>query len=139
MALMPSRVRWRKVQRGTLKGVAQRGNTVSFGEFGLQALEWAWLDGRQIEAGRVAASRAAPEGRVYIRVFPHKPISKKPLETRMGKGKGEPDKWVAEVKPGHVIYELAGVSEDKAVLAMNRVAHKLPMKTRFLARDQAVL
>jgi large subunit ribosomal protein L16 len=138
MALMPSRVRWRKVQRGTLKGVAQRGNTVSFGEFGLQALEWAWLDGRQIEAGRVAASRAAPEGRVYIRVFPHKPISKKPLETRMGKGKGEPDKWVAEVKPGHVIYELAGVSEDKAVLAMNRVAHKLPIKTRLVRRRHAL-
>ena len=138
MALMPSRVRWRKVQRGTLKGVAQRGNTVSFGEFGLQALEWAWLDGRQIEAGRVAASRAAPEGRVYIRVFPHKPISKKPLETRMGKGKGEPDKWVAEVKPGHVIYELAGVSEDKAVLAFNRVAHKLPIKTRMIRRRHAL-
>ena len=138
MALMPSRVRWRKVQRGTLKGVAQRGNTVSFGEFGLQALEWAWLDGRQIEAGRVAASRAAPEGRVYIRVFPHKPISKKPLETRMGKGKGEPDKWVAEVKPGHLIYELAGVSEDKAVLAMNRVAHKLPIKTRLVRRRHAL-
>ena len=138
MALMPSRVRWRKVQRGTLKGVAQRGNTVAFGEFGLQALEWAWLDGRQIEAGRVAASRAAPEGRVYIRVFPHKPISKKPLETRMGKGKGEPDKWVAEVKPGHVIYELAGVSEDKAVLAMNRVAHKLPIKTRLVRRRHAL-
>jgi len=126
------------VQRGTLKGVAQRGNTVAFGEFGLQALEWAWLDGRQIEAGRVAASRAAPEGRVYIRVFPHKPISKKPLETRMGKGKGEPDKWVAEVKPGHVIYELAGVSEDKAVLAMNRVAHKLPIKTRLVRRRHAL-
>lgn len=138
MALMPSRVRWRKVQRGTLRGIAQRGNTVAFGEFGLQALEWAWLDGRQIEAGRVAASRSAPEARVYIRVFPHKPVSKKPLETRMGKGKGEPDKWVAEVKPGHVIYELAGVTEDKAVLALNRVAHKLPIRTRMVRRRHAL-
>jgi large subunit ribosomal protein L16 len=135
---MPSRVRWRKVQRGTLRGIAQRGNTVAFGEFGLQALEWAWLDGRQLEAGRVAASRAAPEGRIYIRVFPHKPVSKKPLETRMGKGKGEPDKWVAEVKPGHVLYELAGVSEDKAALAFNRVAHKLPIKTRLVRRRHAL-
>jgi len=134
MALMPSRVKWRKVQRGTLRGIAQRGNDVSFGEFGLQALEWAWLDGRQIEAGRVAASRAAPEARLYIRVFPHKPISKKPLETRMGKGKGEPEKWVAEVKPGHVIYELAGVTEEKAALAFNRVAHKLPITVRMVRR-----
>ena len=138
MALMPSRVRWRKVQRGTLRGMAQRGNAVAFGEFGLQALEWAWLDGRQLEAGRVAASRAAPEARIYIRVFPHKPVSKKPLETRMGKGKGEPDKWVAEVKPGHVLYELAGVTEDKAVLAFNRVAHKLPIKTRLVRRRHAL-
>ena len=138
MPLMPSRVRWRKVQRGTLRGIAQRGNTVAFGEFGLQALEWAWLDGRQLEAGRVAASRAAPEGRIYIRVFPHKPISKKPLETRMGKGKGEPDKWVAEVKPGHILYELAGVSDDKAALAFNRVAHKLPIKTRLVRRRHAL-
>jgi large subunit ribosomal protein L16 len=134
MALMPSRVKWRKVQRGTLRGVAQRGNEVSFGEFGLQALEWAWLDGRQIEAGRVAASRSAPEARVYIRVFPHKPISKKPLETRMGKGKGEPEKWVAEVKPGHVMFELAGVTEEKAIVAFNRVAHKLPIRVRLVRR-----
>lgn len=134
MALMPSRVRWRKVQRGNLRGVAQRGNEVSFGEFGLQALEWAWLDGRQIEAGRVAASRAAPEARLYVRAFPHKPVSKKPLETRMGKGKGEPEIWVAEVKPGHVIFELAGVTEAKAVLAFNRTAHKLPIKTRLVRR-----
>ena len=134
MPLMPSRVRWRKVQRGRLRGIAQRGNEVSFGEYGLQALEWAWMDGRQIEAGRVAASRAAPEGRLYIRMFPHKPISKKPLETRMGKGKGEPEMWVAEVKPGHVIYELEGVTEEKAVLAFNRVAHKLPIKVRLVRR-----
>ncbi len=134
MPMMPSRVRWRKVQRGTLRGYAQRGNVVSFGEWGLQALEWAWLDGRQIEAGRVAASRAAPEARVFVRVFPHKPVSKKPLETRMGKGKGEPDKWVAEVKPGHVIYEITGVTEDKAILAFNRVAHKLPIRTRLIRR-----
>ena len=132
--LMPKRVKYRKQQRGRMNGKAYRGGSVTFGEFGLQALEWAWLTGRQIEAGRVAASRAAPEARIYIRVFPHKPVSKKPLETRMGKGKGEPDKWVAEVKPGHVIFELAGVNEEKAALAFNRVAHKLPITVRMVRR-----
>ena len=138
MALMPSRVRWRKVQRGTLKGIAQRGNAVAFGEFGLQALEWAWLDGRQIEAGRVAASRAAPEGRVYIRIFPHKPISGKPLETRMGKGKGEPEYWVAVVKPGTVMFEVAGVDEPTAKKCLARVAHKMSVPCRFVNRRLAV-
>jgi large subunit ribosomal protein L16 len=131
---MPKRVRWRKVQRGKLKGIANRGKDVQFGEYGLQALEWGWITGRQIEAGRVAASRSAPEGRIYIRIFPHKPVSAKPAETRMGKGKGEPDRWVACVKPGTVMYELGGVSDEKAVLAFNRVAHKLPVRVRLVRR-----
>ncbi len=134
MAMMPKRVRWRKVQRGKLRGVARRGNEVNFGEYGLQSLEWAWITGRQIEAGRVAASRNAPEGRIYIRIFPHKPISAKPAETRMGKGKGEPDRWVAPVKPGTILYELGGVTEEKAVLAFNRVSHKLPIKVKLVRR-----
>ena len=138
MALMPSRVKWRKVQRGTLRGIAQRGNEVAFGEYGLQALEWAWLDGRQIEAGRVAASRSAPEARVYIRVFPHKPVSKKPLETRMGKGKGEPEYWVAIVKPGTVMFEVAGCDEPTARKCLARVAHKMSVPCRFVARLKAV-
>jgi len=132
--MMPKRVRWRKVQRGRLRGIAHRGNQVAFGEFGLQALEWGWITGRQIEAGRVAASRSAPEGRIYIRVFPYKPVSSKPAETRMGKGKGEPDRWVAPVKPGTVMYELGGVTEEKAVLAFNRVAHKLPIRVKLVRR-----
>jgi len=138
MALMPKRVRWRKVQRGKIKGVARRGNEVQFGEYGLQALEWGWLSSRQIEAGRVAASRSAPEGRIYIRVFPWKPVSAKPAETRMGKGKGEPDRWVAPVKPGTVVYELGGVTEEKATLAFNRVAHKLPLRVKLLRRRHGV-
>ena len=134
MALMPKRVRWRKVQKGKLKGIARRGNTVNFGEFGLQSLEWGWITGRQIEAGRVAAVRSAPGGRVFIRMFPHKPVSAKPAETRMGKGKGEPDRWVACVKPGTVMYELGGVNEEQAVLAFNRVAHKLPVRVKLVRR-----
>ena len=134
MALMPKRVRWRKVHKGKIKGVAQRGNFVNFGEFGLQALEPGWITGRQIEAGRVAASRNAAEGRIYIRIFPHKPISAKPAETRMGKGKGEPDRWVAPVRPGTILFELGGVTEEKAMLAFNRVAHKLPVRVRLVRR-----
>ena len=134
MALMPSRVKWRKVQRGTLRGIAARGNEVAFGEFGLQALEWAWLTGRVIEAGRVAASRQAPEARVYIRVFPHKPVSGKPAETRMGTGKGEVEYWAAVVKPGTVLFEIGGVSEEKAKLAFKRVAHKMPVKVKLIKR-----
>ena len=134
MALMPKRVRWRKVQRGRLRGTASRGNHVSFGEYGLQSLEWGWITGRQIEAARVAISRAAPEGRAFIRIFPQKPVSAKPAETRMGKGKGEPDRWVACVKPGTVLYELAGTTSDKAVLAFNRAAHKLPVRVKLIRR-----
>ena len=134
MVLMPNRPRHRKVQRGRIRGVATRGHTVEFGEFGLQALEAGWISGRQIEAGRVAASRAAREAKIFIRVFPQKPITATAAETRMGKGKGEPDFWAAVVKPGTILYELSGVTEDVAILAFNRVAHKLPIKVRFVTR-----
>ena len=139
MPLMPKRVKFRKSQRGKMKGVAQRGNTVAFGEYGLQALDLAWVTARQIEAGRVACSHYLQrEGRVFIRIFPHKPVSGKPLETRMGKGKGEPEYWVAIVKPGHVIFEIAGVDEKTAKRALSRVAHKMPIRCRFISRKKAV-
>lgn len=138
MVLMPKRPHHRKVQRGRLRGQAARGNTVEFGEYGLQSLDAGWISGRQLEAGRVAASRAAREAKIYIRVFPHKPITATPAETRMGKGKGEPEFWAAVVKPGTVIYELGGVPEETAVLAFNRVAHKLPIRVRFVRRRMKV-
>ncbi len=137
MPMMPKRVKYRKSQRGRMRGMATRGNRVAFGDFGLQSLESAWLSGREIEAGRVAASRAAGEAKVWIRIFPHKPISKKPLETRMGHGKGEPEFWAAVVKPGTILYEIGGVPEDIARVALNRVAHKLSVKTRFVRRMAA--
>jgi large subunit ribosomal protein L16 len=132
---MPKRVKFRKAQKGRIRGNATRGNTVSFGEFGLQSLEPGRVTARHIEAGRVAASHyLAREGRVYIRIFPHKPVSAKPLETRMGKGKGEPEFWTALVKAGTVMYEVGGVGEDIAKRALLRVAHKMPVKTRFVYR-----
>ncbi len=132
---MPKRVKFRKAQKGRIRGNATRGNTVSFGEFGLQSLEPGRVTARHIEAGRVAASHyLAREGRIYIRIFPHKPVSSKPLETRMGKGKGEPEFWTAIVKPGTVMYEVGGVGEDIAKRALLRVAHKMPVKTRFVYR-----
>ncbi len=135
MALMPKRVKFRKSHRGKLRGNAQRGNVVSFGEFGLQVLDSGWLTGRQIEAGRVAATHFLHrEGKVYIRVFPHKPVSSKPLETRMGKGKGEPDHWVACVRPGTILYEIGGVEEDVARQALTRVTHKMPFRCRMVTR-----
>lgn len=135
MALMPKRTKFRKVHRGRLKGIASRGNRVSFGDFGLQSLDYCWLSGRQLEAGRVAASRATEgQARVWIRVFPHKPITSKPAEVRMGTGKGEVEFWAAEIKPGTVIMELGGLSEDKARLAFKRVAHKLPIKVKMVRR-----
>ncbi|MCB9883117.1 MAG: 50S ribosomal protein L16 [Planctomycetes bacterium] len=134
MAMMPKRVKWRKQQRGKIKGNATRGNRVSFGEFGLQALEPGWISARQIEAGRVAAVRAASEGKLWIRIFPHKPITSLPAETRMGKGKGEPEFWAAVVKPGTVLYELGGVTEDVARRAFNRVAHKMPIAVKVVKR-----
>ncbi len=135
MPLMPKRVKFRKQMRGKLKGNAQRGNYVAFGEFGLQALGTGWMTARQIEAGRVAARQfAGREGKMYVRVFPDKPISKKPLETRMGKGKAEPEYWAARVKPGTVLYELAGVPREIAQQAFMRVAHKMPFRCRFVDR-----
>ena len=133
---MPKRVKHRKEHRGQIKGKASQGNTVAFGEFGLQALEPGWLNGRQIEAGRVAASHFLKQaGRVYIRVFPHKPVTVTPQETRMGKGKGEPEFYVATVKPGTIIYEIGGTSGSIAKQALNRVAHKLPFRVKFVQRS----
>jgi large subunit ribosomal protein L16 len=132
--LMPKRVEYRKQMRGKIKGSATRGNEVAFGEFGLQALEPGWLPARVIEAGRVAASRNAPEAKFWIRVFPHKSVSTKPAETRMGTGKGDVDYWAAVVKPGTILFEIDGVTEDVAKTAFNRVAHKLPIKVRMVRR-----
>jgi len=138
-ANMPKRVKWRKCQKGRNRGVASRGNTVAFGDFGLQALDLARVSARQIEAGRMAATHFLHrEGRVHIRIFPQKPISSKPLETRMGKGKGEVDHWTALVKPGTVLYEIAGVDEELAREALLRVAHKMPVRTRFVERRRHV-
>jgi large subunit ribosomal protein L16 len=134
--LMPSRVKHRKQHRGRNRGTAQRGTQVAFGEFGLQALDSVWLDSRQIEAARRVITRYVRRGgKVWIRVFPDKPVTKKPAETRMGKGKGSPDHYVAVIKPGHVIFELAGVPHDMAREAMRLAAYKLPFRTRFLVRD----
>lgn len=139
MALMPKRMKYRKSQRGRMRGVAHRGNTVAFGEYGLQSLETGWLTGRQIEAGRMCATHFLHrQGRVYIRVFPHKPVSGKPLETRMGKGKGEPEYYVAIVHEGVILFELGGVTEDAARRALARVAHKMPFRCRFVARRHAL-
>ena len=133
--LMPSKVKYRKQQRGRMRGTALRGSELSFGEYGLQALEPGWLTARQIEAGRVAVQRHVKRGgKLWIRVFPDKPVTKKPQETRMGKGKGAPEFWVAVVKPGKVLFEIEGVSESEARQAMDRAAAKLPIKTRFAMR-----
>ncbi|MCD6404505.1 MAG: 50S ribosomal protein L16 [Planctomycetes bacterium] len=135
MPLMPKRVKFRKTHRGNYSGKAARGNTVAFGDYGLQSLESGWITARQIEAGRVAATHfLGIEGKLWVRIFPHKSVSKKPLETRMGKGKGEPDHWVAVVKPGTILYELAGVPEDIAKQTLSRTAHKMPVRVRMVAR-----
>ncbi|MEX0776220.1 MAG: 50S ribosomal protein L16 [Phycisphaeraceae bacterium] len=136
--MMPKRVKFRKQQRGKMRGVAVRGNYVAFGDYGLQCLELGWLTGRQIEAGRVACQHFLQrEGKVYIRVFPDKPISKKPLETRMGKGKAEPEYWAAVVKPGTILFEVAGVPRPLAVQALSRVSQKMPYRCRFVERRHA--
>jgi len=138
MALMPKRVKYRKYQRGKIKGNATKGNFVAFGDYGIQALVAGKINGRQIEAGRVAATHFLHRvGKVYIRIFPHRSYSSKPLETRMGKGKGEPDHWAARVKPGTILYEIGGVSEDIARQALLRVAHKMPVRCRFVTRHHA--
>lgn len=136
MALMPKRVKHRKQQRGRVRGEATRGNFVVFGDYGLQALEMGWLSGQQLEAGRVAATHFLHgEGRIYIRAFPDKPVSAQPAETRMGKGKGEPEYYAAVVRPGKVLYELGGgLPEDVARQALNRIAHKLPLRCRMVHR-----
>ena len=135
MPLMPKRVKFRKFHKGRVRGNATRGNAVSFGEYGLQSLEPARITAQQIEAGRVAATHhLGREGRVYVRMFPHKSVSGKPLEVRMGKGKGGPEYWVAVVKPGTVMFELAGVERSVAAEAMRLAGSKLPLKTKFAAR-----
>ena len=139
MAMMPKRVKYRKSQRGSMKGIASRTNFVAFGEYGLQSLERSWVTAANIEAGRVAATHFLHrEGKVYLRIFPRKPVSAKPLETRMGKGKGETSYWAARVKPGTVMYEIGGVSEDVAKQALSRVAHKMPVKCRFVKRRHSL-
>ncbi|NQS97515.1 MAG: 50S ribosomal protein L16 [candidate division Zixibacteria bacterium] len=131
--LAPKRIKFRKQQRGRMTGAAARGSKVSFGEFGLKALEPCWMTNRQIEAARIALTRHIKRGgKVWIRVFPDKPVTQKPAETRMGKGKGSPEYWVAVVKPGRVIFEIAGVSREIAKEAMRLASHKLPIKTKFV-------
>ncbi|MHB1344892.1 MAG: 50S ribosomal protein L16 [Thermoleophilia bacterium] len=134
--LLPKRIKHRKQQRGRMSGKSKGQTTVQFGEFGLQALEPGWVTSRQIESARVAMTRRIKRGgKVWINIFPHKPISKKPAETRMGSGKGSPDQWVAVVKPGRVMFELAGVPEELAKEAIRLAAHKLPIKCRFVTRE----
>ena len=135
MALMPKRVKHRKSQRGRIKGSATRGNRVVHGDYALQTTQGGWISAQTIEAGRVAASQyLRGEGRLYVRIFPHKSITAKPLETRMGTGKAEPDYWAAVVKPGTVLYEVGGVTEEAARLCLSRLAHKMPVRVRFLKR-----
>jgi large subunit ribosomal protein L16 len=138
--LMPKKVKFRKHHRGRRAGNAKGGDYIAFGDFALQALEPAWVTARQIEAGRIAITRHMKRGgKIWIRVFPDKAVTKKPLETRMGKGKGNPEEWVAVIKPGRIMYEIEGVPPELAAEAIRLASHKLPMKTRFLARDQAPL
>jgi large subunit ribosomal protein L16 len=138
MALMPKRVKHRKSQRGRIKGEATRGNRVVFGDYGLQATQGGWIKAQTIESGRIAAQQyIRGEGRLYIRLFPHKSITARPLETRMGTGKGEPAHWVAVIKPGAVMFELAGVTEQQARLCFARLAHKMPVRVRMVKRRPA--
>ncbi|HLV01981.1 MAG TPA: 50S ribosomal protein L16 [Acidobacteriota bacterium] len=133
--LMPKKVKYRKKQKGRMRGKATSGNTVDFGHFGLKALEPGWITDRQIEAARIAMTRYTKRGgKIWIRIFPDKPVTKKPAETRMGKGKGAPEGWVAVVRPGRILYEMEGVPEEVAREAMRLAAHKLPIRTRFVIR-----
>ncbi len=135
--LMPKRIKHRKQQRGRKKGVAVRGSSITFGQYGLKAMEAHWITSRQIEAARIAMTRHIKRGgKVWIRIFPDKPVTKKPAETRMGKGKGSPEYWVAVVKPGRIMFEMSGVTEDIAKEAMRLAAHKLPIKTKFVTRKE---
>ena len=133
--LMPKRVKYRRVHRGRMKGIATKGNTVTYGEYGLMAEEPAWITANQIEAARIAMTRYIKRGgQVYIKIFPHKSVTKKPAEVRMGSGKGAPDYWVAVVKPGRVMFEIAGVPEEDAKEAMRLASHKLPIKCKFVSK-----
>lgn len=133
--LMPKKTKYRKQQKGKRRGVASRGNTLNFGDFGLQATECGWLSSRQIEAARIAMTRFIKRtGRIWIRIFPDKPITKKPAETRMGKGKGTPEDWVAVIRPGRILYEMEGVPEERAREAFLLASHKLPLRTKFIMR-----
>ena len=135
--LMPKRVKRRRVHRGRMKGVATKGNTITYGSYGLIAEECAWIDSKQIEAARIAMTRSIKRGgKVYIKIFPHKPITKKPSEVRMGSGKGSPEYWVAVVKPGRVMFEIEGVTEAQAREAMRLAAHKLPIKCKFAVKKK---
>ncbi|NIS38246.1 50S ribosomal protein L16 [Candidatus Saccharibacteria bacterium] len=135
--LMPKRIKYRKQQRGRRRGKSKRGSSVDFGQYGLKAMEAHWITSRQIESARIAMTRYIKRGgKVWIRIFPDKPVTKKPAETRMGKGKGTPEYWVAVVKPGRVLFELAGVPEELAREAMRLAAHKLPIKTKFVTRHE---
>jgi large subunit ribosomal protein L16 len=139
MALMPKRVKYRKSQRGRIKGNATRGNTVAFGDWGLQSMEPGHISAQTIEACRIAATQyVRGEGRLYIRIFPQKSVTARPLETRMGKGKGEPDHWVAVVKPGTILFEIAGISQDAARECFARVAYKLPLRVRLVGRRASI-
>ncbi len=134
--LMPKKTKYRKQQKGRIKGIATKGNDLSFGEYGLQSLEPGKINNRQIEAARIAISRHAKRGgKMWIRIFPHKPLTKKPLETRMGKGKGAPEEWVAVVKRGTMLYEISGVPREVALTALERAAHKLPVKTKIVSSE----
>jgi large subunit ribosomal protein L16 len=138
--LQPKRVKWRKQHRGRRRGMASTGNTVAFGEFGLQSLDSAWVDGRQIEAARRSITHHLKrDGKIWIRIFPDKSVTQKPAETRMGKGKGAPEKWVAVVKPGRILFEIGGVPEDAALEAMRLAAHKMPVRTRVVVRETEVI
>ena len=134
--LSPKKVKYRKKQKGRMRGTARRGSSLNFGEFGLQAIECGWISNRQIEAARIAMTRHVKRGgKMWIRIFPDKPISKKPAEVRMGKGKGAPEGWVAVIKPGRILYEMTGVPRELAQEAFRLAAHKLPLKTRFVERS----
>ncbi|CBH22311.1 large subunit ribosomal protein L16 [Acetoanaerobium noterae] len=135
--LMPKRVKRRRVHRGSMAGKAQKGNTITYGDYGLVALEPAWITSNQIEAARIAINRSVRRGgKVWIKIFPHKPVTQKPAETRMGAGKGSPEYWVAVVKPGRVMFEMSGVSEERAREAMRLAMHKLPIKCKFVKREE---
>jgi len=138
--LQPTRTKYRKMQRGKMKGKAHKGNIISFGEYGLQALQSAWITSAQLESARIAVTHAVKRGgKVWIRVFPHKSVTKTAAETRMGKGKGSPEFWVAVVKPGAILFELGGVDEEIAREAMRLASHKIPIKTRFVMREEQVV